>query len=202
MGWGLKQEQAFDITLYEARDVRDHPTGHVSVELNYSGWSFPASYATDRFYLLPSGGRYVIDDWVPRKVRVPDDMTLAKTSLLLTDEGITLAETDFEAVNVVVLEAENASSSASSAQVFRLDEPDIATGEAQARLLAQEYEGLDFVGATPLRLGETWMYAFVVEAGETYLIQQNMLNEDGQNPQPIAGEEYVTTFLVAEEESK
>lgn len=194
-----------EIVLFDTRDVRTHDDGHVSVELTYSGYAqYYDGLYTQRWYLLSQeDGGFIIDDGAARVPRVPDDLRSVEAAVTLSNDGLSISESELAAADVLLLTVENTEPDAFLTTGIYVLPAGTSPQEAQAALFADyqddgQVQSLleTVIGVTPRPAGTDSVYGYLVEPGTTYYIQQWTIDEN-RNVIPFEGDAFITTFTIA-----
>jgi hypothetical protein len=108
--------------------------------------------------------------------------------------------TDFSGITLVIIKMTNTDAAqALTTGIYEL--PDgVSAEEAQATMARGEFV-YRYLGPTPLHPGETFTFAFLVEPGKHYLVQEWTLDQNLQTPQILQGMAFAATFVVAEDKA-
>lgn len=196
-------------TLLTLGDVRTHSDGFASIVVTFTGFwpadAPPQVVATNRWYLAPNeNGGYLFDNGVALVPVIPKEMTSTGTGLSLSNQGLKLDHRNFPKVDVLLLTATNQELGNNwvTTGIYELPQG-MHSGDAQNQIIQSMSAGngipdaFKYVAKTPMSPAKQyWTWGVLVKPG-TYFIQQFSLDADGNNPQPLAGSQYVTSFLVA-----
>lgn len=187
------------MTLFDVETVFMYPEGGLSADVMFQGLIFPGAYYTYRYFFIETPHGYAVHHLQRQEPRLAEGMTGVSVDVILSDASLTVSESDVASVDVVFLEVQNTNTQEPlSTGVHVL--PDGLTGsDAQAQLAADLYT-FDWLGGTPTAPSSERTYAFVVEPGTTYFIQQFADGGDSRFAVLLTGEAFVTTITVGTEE--
>lgn len=208
--WAYYAGGAFPTEFFGVQNVLSYGSGHLSVEVNYSGGSVPGWYNTQRFYVLPVDGGFVLDYVQVLEATVIDGLSNTAIDVMVSDAGITTSAAEVSTSDVLVLNMINTSmTDILSVGVYVLPEG-VDPVAAQSQLVMEEQSGIpaaqlsyEWLGGAPVKIAtaegpETRRYAFMVQPGTTYLLQQYVLGGDSVY-YPMEGDSYVTMVTVVPE---
>ena len=191
---------ASPIELYEARDVRVHDNGYLSIEVTCSGWNRAARYYTERWYLEPQGsGNYIILDALSVDTYVPKPMVAGDIGITLEQDKMTFDQTEVPVVDVLRLTFTNVEAVPYSFSLYELPE-NSSLAEVQERLIAENDFGLTPLSTIlPVFPNEERQYGFLVEPGGAYVLQLYAYDEAITYAYALGGDQGTTLITIAEE---
>lgn len=182
--------------LFGVDTILVYPSGGVSAEVQFQGIATLGGYFTYKYSLIETDYGYAIHYLEVLEPRLADGMTSAPVNVTISDDGLSLSEAEVAGVDVIVLNIENVSmENVLSTGLYVL--PDgVTASDAQAQL-AVDISAFEWLGGTPTGPDSESTYAFVVDPGSTYLVQQYADGGDNQFRVLLEGEQYVAIITVA-----
>jgi hypothetical protein len=185
------------ITLYGIGSVKTHTsTGHISVEVWYSGVWTASTYWTKRWYLQVVNSGYIIDHVQQLTPKAAGNLVVGTADLTLANDGLSMNTADFTEITLMILKTTNADAArALTTGLYEI--PDGVSAEDAQATLAGDFGAYRYLGPTPLAPGGVLAWAFLVEPGRHYLVQEFTLDPNLQNPQIMQGANFALTFDIA-----
>ena len=185
--------------LFGVETVVAYPDGGFSAEVLFQGISFPGAYNTYRYFLIETPFGYAIHHLQVLEPRLAEGITGVSVAMALSDDGLTISETEIPEVDVLFLSVQNTNIQEPLSTGVHVLPDGMTASEAQAQLL-DDLASLEWLGGTPTGPDAERTYAFVVEPGITYFIQQFADGGDSRFLVLLSGEEHFGTITVLPEE--
>ena len=123
------------------------------------------------------------------------DLVAGTAELTLANSGLTLNVPTLTGTTLLILRTTNQETTqALTSGLYEL--PDGVTAEEVQAALMSDYSAYRYIGPTPLAPGASSPWAFLVDPGKHYLIQEFTLDQNLQNPQIMQGAGFAVTFDI------
>ena len=184
-----------EIILYETSDVLVHNSGHISIQLVYSGWVTDATFFTDRWYLLPTDDDLLIDGHIGEPLKIPDGMARADIDVSFSLDQMMVSELEIDSSQILVLNAENIGSLPIVATLLSPIDSSMGIDEAQMWMSTGSFEPFVYLGPITVTDGEIHQVAFLIEPGKKYFLQAFQGTLDSEINY-LPGEQFIAEITV------